>query len=254
MVDRPAPDWMRTLVESTGGCVEDERFVVSPGCMIIASTVVSKECELLLAELNIRADQPDYRRLAELNARLTYLSFKETEYEANADRFLDRLAREHQHLSVFAGTSVTFLLAGISVETSMELLAHHEARVARVTTSNTKAMDRPLFRLQGDRITRDRQKEAILALLAVRHPLVANSEREFYNINNPGSKVTAITFTMTLKDYHTLFIGRLPLAGNETEVREVCGLMCNRLAAAYPLVIRPRESYVGMNNGAKYGS
>lgn len=45
---------------------------------------------------------------------------------------------------------VTFLIAGVSVESSMELIAHGEARVARLTTSKTSAMSCPLFRLQGD--------------------------------------------------------------------------------------------------------
>ncbi len=43
---------------------------------------------------------------------------------------------------------VTFLISGVSVETSLELIAHKEASVARLTSSKTNAMNLPLFRVQ----------------------------------------------------------------------------------------------------------
>ncbi len=57
---------------------------------------------------------------------------------------------------------------------------------------------------------------------------------------------------MSLKDFHRLFIGRLNNAGgNETEVQEVCGLMCEQLNAEYPLVVRTPAEYSGMTNKDK---
>ena len=38
---------------------------------------------------------------------------------------------------------------------------------------------------------------------------------ELFNITHPGCKVTAFCYTMTLTDYHKLFIGRMGEAGNE---------------------------------------
>ena len=40
---------------------------------------------------------------------------------------------------------VILMLAGLSVEASLEMIAYHEAEVARVTTSNTKSMNNPLY-------------------------------------------------------------------------------------------------------------
>ena len=69
---------------------------------------------------------------------------------------------------------------------------------------------------------------------------------------NLGCKATALTYTMSLKDFHKLFIGRLPASGNEHEVRDVCGRMCRLLHGRYPLVIRTPEEYAGMAHGEKY--
>lgn len=243
--------WIARLVIETGGLL-DGRYVLSPGCRVIAQTTVAPEAEGLLSALNIGASG-DYAKLAELSSRITYLAFKDAPDPAASDAYLHRMATEAQHLSVFAATHVTFLIAGVAAETSMELCAHREARIARLTTSKTKAMDDPLFRLQGDADAQAKQRAAIEAAMAAARGPRGDLERELANMLNPGSKATAFTFTMNLKDYHSLFIGRLSESGNEREVREICGRMCELLHAAYPLVIRAPAAYAGMNNGAKYG-
>lgn len=59
----------------------------------------------------------------------------------------------------------TFLICGISVETSLELVAHKEARVARLTSSKTKASSNLTFRVQGsDVLPQKRLIEQTLAL------------------------------------------------------------------------------------------
>ncbi len=241
---------MVELIEVAGGTVENDLFVTRPGCLLIANTILTGAGKDLVERLHI-LDRPEYEQMAELNARLTYLSFRR-EGEPG-DLYLHKLAREHQHLSVFSQATATFLLAGVSVETSMELIAHGEAKVARLTTSKTRAMDHPLFRLQGSAASQAAQRRQIQSALDA---MVGSKpeEREFANINNPGSKATALTYAMNLKDYHTLFIGRLPEAGNETEVREICYRMCQQLHAIYPLVIRHPDEYAAMGNGDKYGS
>lgn len=57
------------------------------------------------------------------------------------------MVEHHQHLSVFSSVVVTFLVAGISVETTLEFVAHHEGDVARITSSNTKAMNDCYYRV-----------------------------------------------------------------------------------------------------------
>jgi hypothetical protein len=44
---------------------------------------------------------------------------------------------------------ITFLISGVALETSLEMIAHKEARVARLTSSKTASMNLPLFRIQA---------------------------------------------------------------------------------------------------------
>jgi hypothetical protein len=61
-------------------------------------------------------------------------------------------------------------LAGISLETSLELIAHSEARVARLTSSKTSAMSHPLFRIQAKtEPEKQTQKQYIQNILAARY-------------------------------------------------------------------------------------
>ncbi len=249
---------MRALIESTGGVIEDDLFVVKPGCVIIARTELTTATRNIFDHLNIDTQRPEYEQLAEFNGRLTYLSFPDQQQTAVG--FNDTMTRKLKHLSVYGTTSITFLIAGITVETSMELIAHSEAKVGRVTTSKTKAMNCPLYRIQGSLEERGAQKEYIRRSLGLRDEFEASHNPrqnwgggdELFNILNIGNKVTALTYTMNLKDFHKLFIGRLPEAGNEREVREICGTMCEQLQVLYPLVIRTPEEYQGMDNGQKY--
>jgi len=248
--------WLARLVEAAGGEVEEDRYVTRPGCRILARTTLSSEAAAIFEQVGIDRERPEYEQLAEFGAGLTYLSFQHSDAEA----FNRRMARELQHLSVHAATSVTFLLAGVSVETSLELLAHAEAKVARLTSSKTRAMNETLYRLQGSSEQRAMQRAYIEAFLRERavfegqhHPREGSADdNELFNILNLGAKATALTYTMSLKDYHRLFIGRLTPQGNETEVREVCALMCRLLQADYPLVIRAPEEYAGTAHGEKY--
>jgi hypothetical protein len=85
---------MSTVVEMSGGQIQDGIFVVQPGVMLIAEMDSTEP------------PKPDW--------------------------------------------TATFLISGVAIETSLELVAHKEARVARLTSSKTAAMSYPLFRLQGD--------------------------------------------------------------------------------------------------------
>lgn len=205
------------LVEAGGGQIEQGLFVSRPGVAIIAES---------------RFDVSRYP--LELAAQLGAPMVKA------------------------ASTSVTFLLAGIGIETSLELLAHGEASVARLTTSKTQAMSVPLFRVQGERTQAQKDyAQGVLAYRAeferMRDPRTTwDSGHELFNVTNAGNKTTALTYTMTLADYHKLFIGRIPVEGNETEVREVVRRMCTILHEAYPEIIRAPEEYEKMGNGSKY--
>ena len=69
---------------------------------------------------------------------------------------------------------------------------------------------------------------------------------------DPGCKAVALTYTMSLKDFHKFFIGRCPKSGNEIEVRQLAKLMCDILHEEFPVIIKDFETYAGKSNGEKY--
>jgi hypothetical protein len=161
---------MTDLIRLSGGTIEDGLFVTRPGCLLLAKTQLNPHSSVstLFDSVLIDRARPPYEQFAEFNSRLTYLSFRSKAGGSSAQFNHDK-ARKHGHLSVFGPLHATFLLAGISVETSLELIAHSEARVARLTSSKTKAMSAPLFRLLGNEHERKAQKEFILSALKKRY-------------------------------------------------------------------------------------
>jgi hypothetical protein len=245
------------LVEAAGGLVSEGLFVERPGIMLLAATALTPRSAELFEVMNIDIDRPEYEQLAEFNSRVTYLSFPDERSSGAAD-FNRRMVKEYGHLSVHSATTATFLIAGVSVETSLELVAHSEAKVARLTSSRTRAMDQTLYRVQGAESDREAQRSLVKEAVAQRtrwlaaNPAPDLDGREWRNRLNLGAKATALTFTMSIKDFHKTFIGRLSPHGVEAEVAEVCKAMCRALHLRYPLVIEPPEAYFALNNSAKY--
>ncbi|UJR32417.1 hypothetical protein I4U23_019879 [Adineta vaga] len=154
---------------------------------------------------------------------------------------------------------VTFLLSGISIETSLEFVAHHEAKVARLTSSKTNAMNVPLLRVQGK--DTNPQRLFLASTIAARtHFEFLNQPRhtwgehgnEIFNLTQPSCKVTALCYTMTLEDFHKLFIGRMTQSGNEQEVIDIAERMATLLHALYPTLIQSIDYYKTCGNKAKY--
>lgn len=75
---------------------------------------------------------------------------------------------------------------------------------------------------------------------------------EIFNQSLPATKATFLCYSMTLRDYHSLFIGRMGPNGNESEVREIVFRMANQLHAKYPSIILAPEDYLRLGNAAKY--
>lgn len=245
-------DKMKRLVLEAGGIIEEERYVTQPGCVVVSESTQTEEGARLCEALHIDRSRPEYEQRAEFSSRVTYLSFPEAPQQA--DQYNEKMARVYQHLSVHSSTVVQFLIAGISIETSLELIAHGEAKVGRLTSSKTKAMDETLYRLIGSSEEQAAQKRCIEQFIPLREQWKNEGlKTEFMNMLNLPLKCTALTYTMNLKDFHKLFIGRLSEHGNETEVQEICRMMCAELHKRYPLVIRTPHEYYEMNNGAKYG-
>ena len=140
----------------------------------------------------------------------------------------------------------------------MELVAHWEACVARLTSSKTRAMAAPLYRIQDACAGATRAYiQSVLKLRSAfaqrEHPLQqwGPNALELWNMTQSANKTTALLFTMSLQDFHSLFLGRLSESGNELEVREVATKMCEALHAAWPQHILSTPEYIQQGNAAK---
>jgi len=78
-----------------------------------------------------------------------------------------------------------------------------------------------------------------------------NQNKEIQNMFNIGMKSTAFTFCMSVKDYHKLFIGRMPENGNEYDIRLMCKKMCIMLHELYPKIIKEPNYYENAHNSDK---
>ena len=252
---------LANIIEKTGGTIEEDLFVTKPGVIITEVTTSTNEGKELYELMNCGYGD-DYLQSAEFKGRLTYLSFKDGGSDLQESmNFHHKMIHEAKHLSIYAGTYVTFLLAGVSVETSKELVAHREATVARLTSSATLAMSECLYRIQGKSV--DHQKTMIKEFLKLRDAnkehwdkkAGANSEQlstEFFNMLNLACKCVALTFTISVKDLHKLLIGRMASRGNETEVQEVCTMMCQLAHERFPEIINEPAAYRKIDdNGEK---
>ncbi len=236
---------LRTLIEYAGGTIHD-RFVLKPGCLMTQRTENMANLDALYHNLNIDTNQPKYEQNLEMRSRLTYLSFPNL--PNNSQQFNYDMVTKYGHLSVVSDHNVTFLIAGVTIETALELISHTEAKVSRLTTSKTLAMSETFYRVFGQ------EQGAIEDFIQLRQKYLDAKvfpNLEIANMFNLGSKVTALTFSMNLKDYHKFFIGRLP-TNNEQELREVATIMCQHLHGLYPLVIKAPVDYIKSSNHQKY--
>jgi hypothetical protein len=244
------------LVTKCGGKVVDDLFVTKPGVKLMEQSKSTPFATELYKSFHFDSSS-DYLNSGEFKGRITYLSYKNKSGHSN--EFHDLMIKKVKHLSVYAGTDVTFLIAGVSIETALEFIAHHESRVARLTSSKTNAMNDTLYRVQDPsnllqmqfikEFVELRKRYATQVHTDLKKPNVQNLfNTEQFNMLNLCTKATAFTYSMNIKDLHKLFIGRLNPAGNEQEVQEVCVAMCNQLHQEFPDFFLTPEEYYAINN------
>lgn len=236
------------LIEAAGGTVSEDLFVEKAGVIITKVSSITEEAKSLFDIMNIDTSNTDTEQHAEFNSRITYMSFKEE--KSDSRQFNKDMVEKHQHLSVYNDEYVTFLIAGVGVETSLEFIAHNEAKIARLTSSKTKSQDHPLYKVNQKNM--DSQKELIKEQISLKEKYRDIIEdREIFNINTFGSKAVSFTITMSLKDWHKTLIGRLSNNGVELEMLEIMEVIAKMLKERYPL-INTVEEYYSMGNGEKY--
>ena len=240
---------MLKLLHECGGTIEDELFVIDPGCKIINMTKPTNFAHNLFNKLDI-TNEYEYESIGEFNARLCYLSFN------NKKNNITDTIINLGHLSVYNDIHITFLIVGVSDEVMKEFVAHNEAKVSRLTSSKTNAQKNTLYRVFGSAESIKNQKEFINKFISLRQEYIDNFKTkepiEIVNMFNLGTKCSTFTFSMNIKDYHKLFIGRIPENGNEHDVRLICKKMCNSLNEIFPKLIRNCDWYEKANNNTKY--
>lgn len=233
------------LIISAGGKLDNDfkEFVIKPGICITQISKPTEEFMNISKLMNLDDSRPEYEQHAELNSRITYMSFND---KKNSKEFNEKMVKKLQHLSVYNDHHVTFLLAGISLEACLELTAHNEATIARLTSSKTKAQSDPLFAVNS--MNEMRYIDEVCNLR--KQHLTGDLEQD--NSLFPSRKAISMTMTMSLKNWHKTLIGRLSHNGVEKEVIKIMTEICNLLNERYPLVIDKAEEYFKLSNGAKY--
>lgn len=246
----------KELIELSGGVTTDI-FVEKVGVLITKKSSVTDKASILFSKLNIDDEAPDAMRHAEFNSRLTYLSFPDN--SSSSEDYNKRIIQDFGHRSIYNDEHVTFLIAGASIETMIEFIAHNEASVARLTSSKTKSQNDTLYRIQTKNMSEkfiELQKKFVKDYVLLRSSMnfdnKTSQENEIFNILNLGNKAVSFTVTMSIKDWHKTLIGRLSNHGVESEMIEIMTDVCNQLKAEYPYFFNAADEYFSFCNSDKY--
>jgi len=247
------------VILGAGGVVTDNLYVSKVGVMLTKKSSITPDAQKLFDRMNIDTEMSESQQHAEFNSRLTYLSFKED--PRSSANYHNMMIKELGHRSIYNDEIVTFLIAGCSIETMLEFMAHNEATIARLTSSKTKAQDHNLYRLRVDGQAEafvKTQKSMIQMVEKMREEkrktINENDpvESEVFNILSLGCKAVSFTITMSIKDWHKTLIGRLSSHGVESEMIEILNDVTDILNIEYPDFFNTKEEYYAMGNETKY--
>lgn len=245
----------KLLITEAGGLVDDI-FVEDVGVLLTKKSSISKKALDLFEKINIDSERPEYEQHAEFNSRLTYLSFKKN--KESSKEYNEKMINEYGHRSVYNDEQVTFLVAGCSIETMLEFIAHNEAKISRLTSSKTNAQNETLYRIITKGVSKEFikiQKKIVKTYLSeVASLSIPNNdiEKEIKNILNLGNKAVSFTISMSIKDWHKTLIGRLSHNGVEYEMLEILEKIVEILKHEYPIFFKNKKEYYDMNNDKKY--
>ncbi len=123
------------LIQYSGGQVLEDRYVISPGVLLISKTenVIPENIASLF---NLTTEN---KQLAELNARVTYMNFKEAR-----ENYIEDIINGVKHYSILTNINLGFLVTGVKGETLLEFTSSI-ANISRQTTSRTKSADDTLY-------------------------------------------------------------------------------------------------------------
>lgn len=232
------------IIMAGNGVVEDDLFVLKPGVLLMNVTETTSEAAALLDRLGLDADLRGNARVAAFDARLTYANFPDDDARSG-EAYLRSVVEGRGHTSVAARAYASILFAGISMEDSIEFVAGRNGRSARLTSSDTKAQDDPLYCVRGSHWERIAQKAFVSRVTRLRSASSAESfgGRYVRNMLNLGNRATLLHMGMCMEDWHGIFRGRLPAQGNEPAVRDAFARACELLHPRFPYLIRTPADY-----------
>lgn len=215
---------MAQAVLIAGGEVFQERYVTRPG-VFLCHQPEAERLSPTLQKLSLHWGVPDnsslFQTLAEVSAILTYMN-PDSRHSRGTEYVHSVLQKGHH--SILGQSFVSLGLFGIPLEIVIELLSHGLDSTARLTSSNVKAMDDPLFCVFGPHL--NQQIEQLEKILEVHQPL---PHREISNSMWPSNRAVFLIMGMRLIDWEKLLLKRLPKAGNEASLRYLCQLICAKL-------------------------
>ncbi len=214
------------LIEITGGKVLDNRFVLEPGVVLISKTenVIPEDiCKLFkLTDNN--------KQLAELNARVTYMNFKEPR-----EKYLENIVNNLHHQSILSNINLGFLVTGVKGETLLEF-ASGRANISRQTTSRTISADDTLY------VARKEDMEYINEFLKIREEYVkkhashnSKDDIEIRNEFNLFTKAMSFTISMNLYDW-IYYIDKKINQDYEYELKVICKKIKEVIKSEYPYI------------------
>ena len=251
---------MIALVEAGGGQVSEQMFVDKPGVLVLSTAEgVRREALQLFDQLNIYTGQSNEDRLAEFTARITYLSFPNNPDQAKSEsQRLHALLKASGHTSPYevAGLQPNVLVAGISIETMLEIIANKYA-IGRVCSSRTDAMTVPLFRVPDAGPEVQRVIRAYIKSVAPLHSALIASVmqsdtqglsgkdlKEIINMGHPGYKAGFMVVAATPDFWEKKIARRLSdnPDGVELELRGILKQLADALHQVCP-EIHPSSQY-----------
>lgn len=196
------------LVNNFDGAVEAGRFVSRTAVEPIAATRLNESGQRLLEKFGVSRWMHEPEAIAALSARHTYLSKSPT--DTDPAEYVAKIIAAGER-SIGRSSSVLHLISGISIPSVIELI-RRGGEISRLTTSKTKTMTNPCYRLFGAPATHSYQREAVARFLELKHrfepdwndcPDSAHAI-ELWNICNLQSKTITLLHSMNQTQLHTL--------------------------------------------------
>ena len=234
----------RRLLQFAGGEWIEDRFITQTGVRVVRVSQNTDDFRDLLFEFGClpsntkRNEADEITASAAFEAQLTYMFFRGQE----PTEYVQRVVKGHR--SIFNDTHVSVLIVGMATETMIELTSHKELSVARLTTSKTAAMRKPMYRIFGGK----RQQKQQIQLIKQRDMVSdgnfvdANAlTLEQHNMQNPASKALCAVISGSIKDWAKICTSRTVAGDNEMEVRHIFSRVYLQLRKFSPALFPPKN-------------